>query len=435
MVSKQTILPDNRDELLYVKRLHEGTPVYCGYKREYLARNLSEMEEGFVTCSVCTGITRQATFYKGETTCLTCSVSQTEFNPVKLVQNAVDRLDIKCPLMRKCTWNGILSEAESHLDNCTTFLIQCELCEVSIERDQYFMHETLLCPFYEMKCEHCGVQVFNQELDGHYVSCPEYPISCPVGCGEVFLRRQLHQHKSKCLLGEITCPYKDYGCNVSPMLRRDLLAHKKEFYIEHQDMSLNEIQELNNEITDLHREQHDLYCGGRTMMQLDGVEWEIQNVNALKRGEEVAGPTIDVDEYALKIYLIIVHRVGYGINLGFTLKRVEGQLDSMLGDEFITNYRLVLVNETDVSESITSQGTMSYDLKIGKYSDILKFGTITWTEYYSCLTADESLLVRLYFEVNSKEPTSRMISQELAYEEDLTLSNLPITYRCVMCLD
>ena len=111
------------------------------------------MEEGFVTCSVCTGITRQATFYKGETTCLTCSVSQTEFNPVKLVQNAVDRLDIKCSLMRECTWNGILSEAENHLENCTIFLIQCELRKVVIERDHRGIHSRSLCLLRKVECD------------------------------------------------------------------------------------------------------------------------------------------------------------------------------------------------------------------------------------------------------------------------------------------
>ena len=71
-----------------------------------------------------------------------CSISQTEINPVKLVQNAVHRLEIKCPLMRECTWNGILSEAENHLDNCTKFLIQCELCEFLVERGQYENHKS-----------------------------------------------------------------------------------------------------------------------------------------------------------------------------------------------------------------------------------------------------------------------------------------------------
>ena len=56
MASIQTILPDSRDDLLYVKKFQKGKLIFCGYKREYLARNLSQMEEGFVTCSVCSGI-------------------------------------------------------------------------------------------------------------------------------------------------------------------------------------------------------------------------------------------------------------------------------------------------------------------------------------------------------------------------------------------
>ena len=420
MISKQRILPDDKDETLYVKKL-----IFRGYKREYLARNLSEMEEGFVTCSVCSGITRKATLYKGETTCLVCSVSHTEMNPVKLVQNAVNRLEIKCPLMRDCTWNGILSEAQNHLDNCTKFLIQCELCEVIVERGQYENHKSYSCPLREMECEHCGKELLYKDLENHLKFCPEYPISCTKGCGNFFLRNQLSQHRSECLLEVITCPYEDYGCNALPMSRKDLLAHKKEFYIEHQDMSLYEIQELNNEISRLKTEKYELYCDGKTMLQLDGIEWEIQNVNNLKEGHEITGPTFYVKGYALRIYLIAIHHEVYGVTFGFSFKRVEGRFDLKLGKAFITKYILVLVNQNDVTESYSSQGEMNHDLIIGKYSGILDFGDMSWTEYYSCLTEGQSLLVRMYFEARSKEPISKLKSHELVYEEYFSNNPFP----------
>ena len=428
MASKQVSLPDNRDEILYVKNLQKGGLIYCGYRREYLARNLSKMEEGFVTCSVCTGITRKATLYRGETTCLVCSVSQTEINPVRLVQNAVSRLEIKCPLLRECTWNGILSEAEGHLDNCTQFLIPCEVCEVLVERGQCDYHRTFLCLLREVECKHCGKEELYEDLEQHFKFCLEYPIPCSNGCGVFLNRNQLSQHKSICLLEVITCPYNKYGCNAVPMLRRELLAHKKEFYIEHQDMSLNEIQELNEEISQLHKEKHDLYCEGKEMLQLDGVEWEIQNVNDLKERHEITGPTFYVRDYALKIYLIVIHHEVYGVTFGFTLRRVKGQFDTKLGKASITTYRIVLVNQSDVTESYASQGEVNYDLTVGKYSGILEFGTITWIEYYSCLTEEKSMLMRLYFEVNSSKPIFKMISHQLVYEGDFGSSILPNTF-------
>ena len=404
MASKQTILPDNIGDLLYVKRLQKGKFTYCGYKKEYLVKKLSEMEEGFVTCSVCSGITRKATLYRGETTCLVCSVSQTEMNPVKLVQNAVNRLEIKCPLMR-CTWNGILSEAETHLDNCTRFLIQCELCEVIVERGQYENHIMFSCLLREMECEHCYKELLYKDLKKHSKICPEYPIFCTNGCREFLLRKQLSQHRSECLLEVITCPYEKFGCNAIPMLRRDLLAHKKKFYIEHQDMSLNEIQELNNEIVRLDKEifrldkeKQDLYCDGKMMLQLDGVEWEIQNARNLKVGHSIIGPAFYVKRYALKIYLIPTQFETCRTIFRFALKRIEGEFDSNLGKAYLTQYRIILVNQQDRSESYTSQSEMNYDLKIRTHSGII-FGKVFCKDYVSCLTENRSLQLKLYFDV------------------------------------
>ena len=64
MASK--LQPDQSEDLLYFKKGN----VFCGYKREYLAHNLSSMEEGFVVCKKCSGIMREPSICNGETTCL-----------------------------------------------------------------------------------------------------------------------------------------------------------------------------------------------------------------------------------------------------------------------------------------------------------------------------------------------------------------------------
>ena len=58
--------PDQSYDLLYVKKGN----VYCGYRREYLAQNLSKMEEGFVACKKCSGIMREASLSNGKITCM-----------------------------------------------------------------------------------------------------------------------------------------------------------------------------------------------------------------------------------------------------------------------------------------------------------------------------------------------------------------------------
>ena len=156
MASRIENEPDNADNVLYVKRQKKDRSVYGGYKREYLAKNLTEMEEGFVICKICVGITRNASLYKEETTCKICSESPADANHVKLVQTAVNQLEIKCPVLRRCNWSGKLSEAEGHLKNCGTFLIQCNLCKEVFSRSERERHVTEQCPLRIVKCQYCN---------------------------------------------------------------------------------------------------------------------------------------------------------------------------------------------------------------------------------------------------------------------------------------
>ena len=55
-------------------------------------------------------------------------------------------------------------------------------------------------------------------------------------------RKELTQNRSEYELEAVMCPYKEYCCNANVMLRRDLLAHKKEYIVEHTDMSLIRIK-------------------------------------------------------------------------------------------------------------------------------------------------------------------------------------------------
>ena len=142
--------PDQSDDLLYVEKGDE----YCGYKREYLGQNLTRMEEGLV-CKKCSGIMREASLSKGETTCLVCSDTPRQPNPVKAVQDSIRILGIKCPLLRGCDWKGELSEAETHLNDCLFFLIQCKKCEQIFPRGDEEEHEMNYCPKRIIRCDYC----------------------------------------------------------------------------------------------------------------------------------------------------------------------------------------------------------------------------------------------------------------------------------------
>ena len=392
MASKIKNETDNADDILYVKRKKKDELVYGGYKREYLARNLSEMEEGFVICKICVGITRNATLYKEETTCFVCSESP-NLNHVKLVQTAVDQLEIKCPVLRRCNWSGKLSEAEEHLKNCGSFLIQCDLCKEVFSRSERELHETEQCLLRIVKCQYCDQDTKAKFVSQHFEDCDGFPIYCPNKCGVEFLRGKLSKHRSECELEAITCPYKVYGCKAESISRRDLLAHKKEFYIEHIDTSLvqmsrsqSEIKLLKDENAVLKKEQNEMKCKGMSMKQLDGIEWEIKNLIKLKDGKEVEGPTFYVNSYKLRIYCIC-----RGLDKYFYLRRIKGEFDRNLGLDYVTHFRVVNINKRSYIESGYQEEIMNYQLKIGTKSENFK------TNYFK----SQSLL-RFYFYVNSE---------------------------------
>ncbi|KAI6658048.1 TNF receptor-associated factor 5-like [Oopsacas minuta] len=410
MTSKLVPLPDDREDLLYVKKCKKAKSIHCGYKRDYLARNLTGMEEGLVICEICSGIMREASLSNGETTCLVCSESQ-DLNPVKMVHNAVNQLEVKCPLLRDCTWNGKLSEAEKHLNNCNSFVVECTDCNDFVARGEYDNHKTNTCVFREVVCKFCERQVKAKDMKKHNEVCDDYPISCPNNCGDEFQRCQLSKHKSKCQFEEISCPYTEYGCKVKSILRKDLLAHKKEFYIEHTDMSLIEIQELRKENNSFKKKQSKMEIEGKIMKQLDGVEWEIKNFYKLLINGNLEGPIVYINNYKLRIYLIkdsilsgiyLTKKTTFSeIYLRFYLQRLPGDFDRFLGKAYITQYRIISINKQDITKSNIKDGILNYELCIGKDSEI--FYSCYFFDYRDCITADNSLFLRFYFEVNSEK--------------------------------
>ena len=378
---------DQSDDLLYVKKGN----IYCGYRREYLAQNLTKMEEGFVACKKCSGIMREASISNGKTSCLVCSATPKRPNPVIDVQESIKILEIKCPLLRECDWKGELSEAETHLKDCSFFIIQCEECEQLFPRREREEHKKQSCPKRIIRCDYCVMGGRVEDKDKHLQFCYDYPISCPNECGAGFPREELSEHRFECELEVVTCPYKEYGCEAESMLRRDLLAHKKENIVEHQDMSLVEIKQLKVENSRLKKEQNELKLKGMSMKQLDGVEWEIKNLEKLKVGEVLEGPIFYVNNYKIRLFCI---REGFLSTPFFYLRRVAGEFDRNLGLDYITHYRVVDVNKRNYNKSQYKGGIINYQLKIGT-----KSGAIY--NSYGIFCSNKERLLRFYFDVNS----------------------------------
>ena len=83
------------------------------------------------------------------------------------------------------------------------------------------------------------------------------------------------------------------------------------------------------------------------MKQLDGVEWEIENILGIKYSDEIEGPTFYVNNYRLRIYCIIARDVfDNTCSLHFYFRRIEGEFDKNLGLASITHYRIIKVNNS-----------------------------------------------------------------------------------------
>ena len=392
MAYKLPTLPDNSNDLLYIKRVVKGTQKCCGYKREYLAKSLTTMEQGFIVCKVCTGIMRQPTLYKGVATCLVCSENPNELIEVNVVQDSVAALEIKCPLLRNCKWKGKLSEAETHLNTCITFLIECSDCKQIFPRGDTKMHKDIVCPLRLVDCEYCSSRSGpSKDLERHYQVCLLYPIDCPNDCRSKLHRNTMATHRSECELEEVTCPFSEYGCKANPMLRKDLLAHKKEFYIEHLDMNQNRMIKLETEKV---ANEWKL----RTMKQLDGVEWKIENPE--KQPKE--GPTFYVNNYKLRIFSFENYFFNDLKPLCFCIEKIEGKSAKRLGKAAITHYRVIIVDKQDYRKSHYEDGPMNYQLKIGGNNN--EFYSMDNDIYKRYLTAENCISVRFYFDTNTQLP-------------------------------
>eukprot|EP00800_Vazella_pourtalesii_P002649 TRINITY_DN1258_c0_g1_i3.p1 TRINITY_DN1258_c0_g1~~TRINITY_DN1258_c0_g1_i3.p1 ORF type:complete len:406 (-),score=34.06 TRINITY_DN1258_c0_g1_i3:36-1253(-) len=244
--SQPNLIPDDIVESLFVEVIENDQISYNGFNAEYLAEELSDLGREYVSCSKCLGIARDALYVEEEIFCQSCCIQQKECATVaQKVRKSIAKLKIRCPLQRGCNWVGYILEGEEHLRKCDYFLIECpKECRAVIKRNETENHVATCCPMFQVNCNYCGGEFYRLELTDHLTTCPSYPINC-TECGEEMHRFERSIHiDTVCQMAEIECPYAKYSCKIGKIIRRDLLAHKKESYIEHQDMIEHEIGDL-----------------------------------------------------------------------------------------------------------------------------------------------------------------------------------------------
>ena len=375
------ILPDIVVDVLYVQVLEEnfeeekGYEKSTGYKKEYLDQELGVVEGELITCPCCEGIIRDAVISRGKISCEQCSTESLFMNPVGKVRNAVAMLRIKCPLLRGCEWKGSLAEVETHIKKCGFLRISCPLgCDVVIERCDELEHTREHCELRHVDCMYCEVAFHQRDLAGHQEICLEHPIICL--CEKEFTLTEISKHIGKdCPLTIIKCPYDKYGCEASVMLRKDLLDHKKMFFIEHQDMMEKHNGKIKNDLKTISLKMN-------VQKDRDKVEWTIPDISSFEN--ELEGPIITTGKSKFKFILSKTDKLRFGI------KRMNV---NVIPDPNVTTFQLCLTSEKEdtsfyavskvANRNVTDLFYRLFHLKDSTYS--------------SCLLPNNSIVIEIFY--------------------------------------
>ena len=336
-------IQDCINEVLYMSKGEEGNVGVFGYRRELLNQILNKVEEKTLICLSCKGIVSDACVRNGSITCESCRPIATGEKVIRLREIVCD-LDIKCPLMRECTWEGKLCQGERHLKECASFLLSCRLgCGAVVKRCDFIDHTEKECSLREVKCQFCPTTTLVQDMPFHLKNCPFQPINCE--CGKGTNRSEKFMHiKTECPLTEVKCPYEKYSCDIGTIQRGDLLPHKEKYFIRHQDM-MREFLEQEN--TDLKMRIDQLLNTIRFKKAMQSFEWTIplrDQTNVFIRDE----CDITEIEYAGSVFSTGTSRFRCLLRVGQVIDICISKLNNSMGmmtdeDSHVTQYSLVMV--------------------------------------------------------------------------------------------
>ena len=219
MAERNLLKTDSNDSLIYKEKKGE----FRGYRRDLLAEETHDNIKKIIFCCQCEGISRKPRLADGKTFCTPCSpVKHTIFD--SRVDEIVLELKSRCPLStRGCDWLGQLGDIEQHMCVCEKLRIDCEIgCGEVLERWETDEH-LKKCPLRGERCEFCGEEVETSKANRHIALCPRHPD------------------------GEVLCPYKELGCDVLRIQRKNLDTHLADNSIGHQKLLLKEIHQLRSE--------------------------------------------------------------------------------------------------------------------------------------------------------------------------------------------
>ena len=151
----------------------------------------------------------------------------------KKLKREVLELKIRCSNKGGgCEWTGELENLEKHLkseNGCGFVDVGCsnEECKEIMMRKGLKKHLETSCDYRLVICKFCkekGTYIYTTKV--HMPVCENYPLHCPNVCGEDRIQRKdMPTHREECPLEPIECPFKEAGCSVGIMVRKELEKH------------------------------------------------------------------------------------------------------------------------------------------------------------------------------------------------------------------
>ncbi|XP_015283098.1 PREDICTED: TNF receptor-associated factor 5 [Gekko japonicus] len=164
-------------------------------------------------------------------------------------------LQVFCRNSPTCNVKTSLGRYQDHLQQCLFERVQCiseGCCEKVLQKDLK-EHIDLQCRYRNELCQYCNQLVLLINLQVHEeTDCPCYPLTCPRGCKQIILTKEVESHIIVCPEVEIDCPYKPYGC-LTKIKRGKLSEHENISLREHMLRILDKNSKLEEQISDLYK--------------------------------------------------------------------------------------------------------------------------------------------------------------------------------------
>lgn len=168
----------------------------------------------------------------------------------KKTDRVLRALKVNCPNREAgCLWQGEAGGMDEHLlKRCERTRRECTRgCGALLLSSELDEHLLSTCTKRDCVCQHCGVILVFEALEGHWRACPDAPVSCPNACGvERLLRRQMDGHLGECPMQAVSCRFATAGCSQSPP-RKDVARHMEACMQAHLTMLLDAFTSLHEQ--------------------------------------------------------------------------------------------------------------------------------------------------------------------------------------------